>query len=105
MKRLLAIPHHDRLKSQKSLLINYFKNVKFFSEMIPASELDTYEQLSEVVGLKNIEIGTTLFNEGEAGDLFYIVLQGEVEILKACKVYIDVGLDQVDTLSGDGSTK
>jgi hypothetical protein len=33
------------------------------------------------------------------------VLQGEVEILKACKVYINVDLEQSDSLSGDGNTK
>lgn len=34
--------------------------------------------------------GETVFNEGDAGDLFYIILSGEVEILKASKVPVEM---------------
>ena len=36
-----------------------------------------------------MERGTTLFKEGEEGDLFYIILQGEAEVLKASHQVIE----------------
>ena len=37
----------------------------------------------------DVDRGTTLFNEGEEGDLFYIIIEGEVEVLKASQVVIN----------------
>jgi len=41
----------------------------------------------------NVEGGATIFNEGDEGDLFYIILDGEVEVLKANKAFIDYESD------------
>ena len=49
----------------------------------------------------NVEGGAKIFNEGDEGDFFYIVLEGEVEILKANKVFIDHDEDKLDTVSGE----
>jgi CRP-like cAMP-binding protein len=49
----------------------------------------------------NVEGCAKIFNEGDEGDFFYIVLEGEVEILKANKVFIDHDEDKLDTVSGE----
>ena len=55
------------------------KSVALFSSL-PGSEI---EFLSEVMKRVEIEEGTVLFQEGDHGDKFYIILAGQVEILKS----------------------
>jgi phosphoserine phosphatase RsbU/P len=58
---------------------NLLANIDFFSEL-PDEELDRILAQLEVVNLKSGEI---LFREGDPGEHMYIVVNGELEILKA----------------------
>ena len=49
---------------------------------------DAFEHLSGVIKLMDQEADSVLFNEGDEGELFYIVIEGEVEVLKAIQVPI-----------------
>ena len=50
---------------------------------------DAYEALSSNIQLIDVDRGTTLFSEGEEGDLFYIIIQGEAEVLKASQLVVE----------------
>ncbi len=58
---------------------NLLANIDFFSEL-PEEELDRILAQLDVVNLKSGEI---LFREGDPGEHMYIVVSGELEILKA----------------------
>ena len=44
---------------------------------------DAFDALTSCIQLIDVDSDTTLFNEGEEGELFYIIIQGEVEVLKS----------------------
>ena len=54
--------------------------------------------LAEILEDKAFPAGYTLFSEGETGDRFYVILEGQVEVGKA----LDGGLDLVLALRGPG---
>ena len=68
--------------------MEYFQKVKVFKDVL-MDDTSAYIALSGVIQLIDIDRGTTLFNEGEDGDLFYIIVQGEVEVLKASQKVIE----------------
>ena len=56
-----------------------------FLKSVDIFEHATVEQLGRIAGLTeevHFEPGETIFNEGEAGDAFYVVLSGRVSIEK-----------------------
>ena len=86
IKILLQINKKDRTQHQTKILINYFKCVKIFAEQIEDDE--TFEYLISSIRLKKFKANTTLFQEGDVGDLFYIIMNGNVDILKSSLVPI-----------------
>ena len=47
---------------------------------LPESEID---HLVETLRVRDLTAGSTLFREGDFGDCFYIIIQGQVEVVKA----------------------
>jgi sigma-B regulation protein RsbU (phosphoserine phosphatase) len=44
---------------------------------------DEIHKLSETLSVREIPPGTILFHEGDVGDRFYIIIQGQIEVIKA----------------------
>ena len=59
-------------------VVDLLKQVEFF-EGLPAEDLD---RIAAIVRGHSVESGEVLFEEGEAGDDFYIVFDGAIEISK-----------------------
>jgi hypothetical protein len=59
------------------------------NKTIDKTEIETYKNLSAMLSLKTVAENEIIFNEGDSGDLFYIVLDGEVEVLKSTKVPVE----------------
>ena len=56
--------------------------MKVFNDLLQDDQ-EAYQALTNCIKLIDVDQGFTLFQEGEDGDLFYIIIQGEVEVLKA----------------------
>jgi len=56
---------------------NLLSNIPFFSDL-PDSELD---QLQKSLKVKNLQPNEILFKEGQQGEHFYVVMEGELQIL------------------------
>lgn len=66
--------------------INLLSKIPLFSSL-PLEELD---RLLNLLGALNLQDGEILFNEGDLGEVFYVVLEGELEILK-----LESGVDEL----------
>ena len=49
------------------------KSIKVFKDILRDDD-DAYESLSATIQTKDLVSDTTIFNEGDEGDLFYIIL-------------------------------
>ena len=76
------------------MLEEILRRVPFFSTLPPRH----LRWLAETLQAEDILAGTVLFSEGERGDVFYVILQGEFEIYKS---FVDGG-DQVLSVRGPG---
>ena len=56
----------------------FLKKVPLFADL-PEEDL---QRLQAIVTEENLPAGTILFTEGEIGDKAYVILSGEIEILK-----------------------
>lgn len=70
---ILAIPRELRDKSSVNTLTSYLQTLRFFRE------------LCDVVDVLRVDSGCTVFAEGDTGDLFYVILNGSVDILVNAK--------------------
>lgn len=66
-------------KTENSLEIMHLSNIPLFRSL-PAEELPA---LVEKYKIWDAPAGTLVLREGEVGDEFYVILQGQVEILRA----------------------
>lgn len=74
---------------KKTLILNH---IPLFSSL-PASGI---HYLAKTLDQVDLPAGTVLFNEGDMGDKFYIVLEGQVDIIKG------MGTDEERTISTRG---
>jgi len=88
VRSLLQMPVKQRKKRQTARLMKYLQGVKVFSELISKNETETYENISQMIKLQSMPANETIFLEGDEGNLFYIILDGEVEILKSNKMSV-----------------
>jgi len=44
---------------------------------------DEIQKLAETLSVREVPPGTILFQEGDVGDHFYIIIQGQIEVIKA----------------------
>ena len=63
---------------RRNISLQYLNNVELFSG------LEQYEKLKLIDGLKvvHIDAGEYIFHEGDHGDHFYIIEEGQVDCLK-----------------------
>lgn len=81
VKALLQLEPHERSKSDIILLTEFFKNNAFFArETERARDIQTIQNLYTHLRLQESRAGSTVFKFGDRGQLFYIIIDGEVEI-------------------------
>ena len=97
--KLLLLTKRERTKAQLATLVKYFKSIKIFKDLLQREGLNvikgvqeeedlSFEQLASSVKVRHAEPDTMLMQEGEVGDLYYIILQGECQVLKATPIVI-----------------
>lgn len=82
---LLALekPGADREDADKGPIIDYLRGLKFFSAFQNNREI--LDQVASRVELMNFNKGDIIFNEGDPGNHFYMILDGEVSIIRVRK--------------------
>ena len=73
IKRIILTPKHQRTKEEQLKLSNYFQQIKIFKDIL-IDDNDAFEALTGCIQLIDVDSDTTLFNEGEEGELFYIII-------------------------------
>ena len=71
----------NRTPTQSSTLIQYMQKLQVFKDLL-ADDMDAYLHLSKAVELMNCEEGYDIIQEGDDGDTFYFILEGQVNVLK-----------------------
>ena len=81
VKNLLKLPAHKREDSHIKFLSQYFRKVTFF-EKLKMDKLDPEVQNKcfRVMQFEEHPCGEVLFNFGDEGDLFYVILKGQVSV-------------------------
>ena len=88
IEQILLIPKSKRSKEEQDELLKYIKQIKVFKDTLIDDE-EAYNVLSSQIKVINVEENETLFTEGQEGNLYYIVLSGEVEVLKATQQLVE----------------
>eukprot|EP01031_Cornospumella_fuschlensis_P035724 gene35724-43328_t len=88
----LAKPGPDRSDADKGPIIDYLKGLKFFSSF--QNSRDVLDQIASKVELITAVKGEHIFEEGQPGNHFYIILDGEISIVKIKKSFEEI----LDTL-------
>eukprot|EP00698_Gefionella_okellyi_P012150 TRINITY_DN3247_c0_g3_i1.p1 TRINITY_DN3247_c0_g3~~TRINITY_DN3247_c0_g3_i1.p1 ORF type:complete len:343 (-),score=43.93 TRINITY_DN3247_c0_g3_i1:402-1430(-) len=76
-KRALAKSPVERAPADHALLYDYTSDNPYFAKLTR----DLHHRLSEVMSYEKVPPLTTLFQQGDEGDFFYIIHSGQVELL------------------------
>lgn len=76
----LSIPGDSRTPKDIEAIVDFIKEVKFFSSF--ASNRPMLAKIARKISLTSVRKGKFIFEEGEVGEHFYIILEGEVSIVK-----------------------
>ena len=98
IKTILQMNKKERKKNHVRFLVNYFKKIKVFADMIESN--DTFENLVSNIGTQTVARKENLFFEGDPGEFYYIILKGSVEVMKA--VNIPLPVNDIDFLNDKG---
>lgn len=91
----LEVPCEERSKKDLKLICDFVKSLKFFYSF--SSYPETVEQVAKKLVLHKFTTGTKIFDEGDPGDHFFIILDGEVAIMKMKKFHalVDIIVENV----------
>jgi CRP-like cAMP-binding protein len=98
----LNIPCLDRKEEDLEPILDFIKNVKLFSSF--ASNRTLLTKIASRIEIRYYEKGKFVFQEGDDGDCCYIILDGEVSIvkLKSNQIYLEemfnIDEDDVDEI-------
>ncbi|GMH79749.1 hypothetical protein TL16_g08257 [Triparma laevis f. inornata] len=73
---ILKMEHKKRSRPDVVMLLSLLKGNAFFSKL----EYEVKLELASVMNLSNFKEGQNVFKQGDVGNLFFIVLQGEVDV-------------------------
>ena len=85
LTQALAVPGNLRTRRDLQPIIEFVRGLKFFHSF--SQYPHTVEQIAMHLELHTFEQGEFVFREGEQGDRFYIVLDGEISIMKKKRVH------------------
>jgi CRP-like cAMP-binding protein len=73
---ILKTQHRQRSRPDIIMLLSLLKGNQFFANLEYEVKLD----LAKIMGLQSHKEGTNVFKQGDVGNLFYIVMQGEADV-------------------------
>ena len=74
--RILKAEHKKRTRPDLGMLLALLKDNQFFSKLSHEVKLE----LASVMSLSSVKMEHPVFKQGDVGNLFYIVLRGEVDV-------------------------
>ena len=89
IKNILTMDPKERRKGTIKKLSKQFKQNKFLAEMEQTADADSMFQLYQKLGYTAHRAGEAVFHYGDKGDLFYIILEGKVEVRTVSPVELD----------------
>jgi len=73
---ILKTEHKKRSRPDVVMLLSLLKGNAFFSKL----DYEVKLELASIMGLQSVKEGNNVFKQGDVGNLFYIVLNGEVDV-------------------------
>ena len=98
IKEILSLDRKQRTVSQSNILITYLQKLKVFQDLL-ADDMDAYLYLSKAVELMTFEEGEDIITEGDDGDTFYFILEGQVNVLKVQMIPISTDQFEKETVT------
>jgi hypothetical protein len=71
---VLVKQKNERNKKEVSILAFIFKDLTFFKELGKDINEDTLKHLYQIIGLEELNSSEIVFNIGEIGSKFYVIL-------------------------------
>jgi CRP-like cAMP-binding protein len=84
----LGVVGEERTEEQLEPIVDFLKTCKFFAAF--ASSREVFAQVASKISLQVYKKGKFIFQEREIGRCFYVILDGEVSIVKVKKQYEDI---------------
>jgi len=79
---VLQKPKHKRTVKDGNVIVDFMKTLKFFENM---QDPQVLRSISSKIDLQSYEKDSVIFNEGDPGEHFFMILDGEVSIVKLSK--------------------
>lgn len=79
--RILKIPPNERVAFQIEKLSKALSESAYFKTMIEEGKNDLIPQCSKELKLEKFNPGDTIFNYGEIGTKFYLIIKGSVNVM------------------------
>lgn len=92
---ILRLDKKLRTNTHIQILIQYFKKLQVFRDLLE-NDMDAYKHLTVSVDVKEYASGQDIIIEGDSGDTFFIILEGQIDVLKAQMIPVGTNLSKVD---------
>lgn len=76
----MKLPPEERSNRNIAKLASFFENNKFLREKKQTLDKESMQYLYRNMEFLQLKKGQKVFNYGDVGDLFYIVISGEISI-------------------------
>src|SRR5574343_88782 len=78
--KILSTPPSQRTQAAIKMLIQQTESLSIFNQMTEEQEEQMFKECCQVLRYKYIPMGFFVFNTGDKGDYFYLILDGLVSI-------------------------
>lgn len=79
---ILATPPKERTEAEVQQVANYMKAIPFFTDLVSSLDKEALAQCCLVITAEFFNEGQFVFNSGDYGHTFYVIISGSVAVLK-----------------------
>ena len=87
LKAILSVPPSSRSDADLAFLAFFTGHIKFFADMIASGNAETHKECCRAFTYEQHSAGEFLFQAGEEGSKFYVIISGSVGVLAPVKRY------------------
>lgn len=87
LKAILTVPSNARSEAEVGFLAFFTGHIKFFADMIASGNADTHRECCRAFTHEQHQAGEFLFQAGEEGSKFYVIISGSCGVLAPVKRY------------------
>lgn len=81
LRSILSVPPKDRPASDTAILVYFTQYIKVFAELIAAGHAEAHSQCCKYLLYEQYAKGDFVFNAGEEGSKFYVIISGSCAVL------------------------